>query len=194
MARSVPHASLNPAPWKNGGGSTTEIAIAPSGALLDNFDWRVSLATISQSGPFSLFPGIDRTLALVSGNGVTLEMEGARRFVLCARDPLIEFSGEATINAIVGDGVTTDFNVMTRRARCRHQFERRDISGNSVLVRRSGTTLLFLADGERLSANGATLGRFDALILGPEDAINWTLEASAPATLFIVDIISGGDL
>ena len=31
-------------PWKNGGGSTTELAIFPAGANLDNFVWRLSTA------------------------------------------------------------------------------------------------------------------------------------------------------
>ena len=63
MTLLIPYAGLEPAPWKNGGGSTTEIAIAPLGATVDKFDWRISLATIANSGPFSVFPGVDRTLA-----------------------------------------------------------------------------------------------------------------------------------
>ena len=59
MTQLIQYASLRPAPWKNGGGSTTEIAVWPNGAGLDEFDWRISLATITQSGPFSFFPGID---------------------------------------------------------------------------------------------------------------------------------------
>ena len=77
----------------------------------------------SQSGPFSVFAGIDRTLALVDGGGVLLDF-GGERFVLGENDPLIEFPGEAAVHATVTDGVTTDFNVMTRRGRCRHRLER----------------------------------------------------------------------
>ena len=61
MTQLIQYASLRPAPWKNGGGSTTEIAVAPPGAGFDSFDWRISLATISHSGPFSTFAGIDRS-------------------------------------------------------------------------------------------------------------------------------------
>ena len=32
-------------PWKNGGGETTEIAVFPSGAGLDDFEWRISMAS-----------------------------------------------------------------------------------------------------------------------------------------------------
>ncbi len=54
-------------PWKNGGGETVEIAIAPAGASLDAFDWRISMACVASSGPFSRLPGIDRTLAVLAG-------------------------------------------------------------------------------------------------------------------------------
>ena len=56
-------------PWKNGGGVTIEIAVSPSGSSLDTFDWRVSMATVIEPGPFSSFPGIDRTLCVLTGNG-----------------------------------------------------------------------------------------------------------------------------
>ena len=49
-------------PWKNGGGETAEIAVSPPGAALDDFDWRLSMARVETDGPFSAFPGIDRTL------------------------------------------------------------------------------------------------------------------------------------
>jgi environmental stress-induced protein Ves len=63
--------------WKNGGGSTTEIAVAPPGASLDDFDWRISMARVASDGPFSEFPGIDRTLAIVKGNGMSLAIANA---------------------------------------------------------------------------------------------------------------------
>ena len=45
-------AALAPVPWKNGGGSTREIACGPAGAGMDGFDWRASIATIAAPGPF----------------------------------------------------------------------------------------------------------------------------------------------
>eukprot|EP01042_Synura_sphagnicola_P007286 gene7286-9332_t len=33
-------------PWKNGGGTTTEMAVAPEGASLNDFDWRISMAHV----------------------------------------------------------------------------------------------------------------------------------------------------
>lgn len=190
MTQLIQYASLRPAPWKNGGGSTTEIAVSPPGAGLDEFDWRISLATIAQSGPFSCFPGIDRSLALVDGEGVLLDF-GDERFVLSPSEPLIEFAGEDAVHATVTGALTTDFNVMTRRGRCRHRLEPLVVRGRAELKRRSGTTLLFLADGESLTLSSAreriAMVRYDVVVMEAEEA--WTLEASL-ATVFVVDIIN----
>jgi environmental stress-induced protein Ves len=190
MTQLIQYASLLPAPWKNGAGSTTEIAVHPIGAGFDEFDWRISLATISQDGPFSVFPGIDRSLALVDGDGVLLDF-GDERFVLSPSEPLIEFAGEDAVHATVTGDLTTDFNVMTRRGRCRHRLEPCVVRGEEALKRRSGTTLVFLAEGESLTMSSAreriALVRYDVVVLDDADA--WMLEASL-ATVFVVDIIN----
>jgi len=190
MTQLIQYASLRSAPWKNGGGSTTEIAISPAGASLDEFDWRVSLATISQSGPFSSFPGIDRSLALVDGDGVLLDF-GNERFVLSPSEPLIEFAGEATVHATVSGQQTTDFNVMTRRGTCRHRLAPCAVKGKEALQRRSGTTLLFLAEGEGLTLSSAreriAMVRYDTVVMEAEE--DWTMEAQQ-ATVLVVDIIN----
>lgn len=194
MSKLIQYASLNATPWKNGGGSTTEIAIAPFGATFDNFDWRISLATISQSGPFSTFPGIDRTLTLVSGPGVVLDVGNERKVALSEREPLVAFPGETPVSATVSSGATTDFNVMTRRAACRHQLERRVVRDFSTLERRSDVTLVFLAEGESLYLRSPNeriaMVRYDAVVLDEDD--EWTLEGGH-ATVFIVDIIGNDD-
>ena len=63
--------------WKNGGGETAEIAVFPEGAGLDEFDWRISMARVEAGGPFSRFPGVDRTLSILEGEGMVLESRGA---------------------------------------------------------------------------------------------------------------------
>ncbi len=62
-------------PWKNGGGVTEEIAVYPSDAGFDDFAWRISMARVGQGGPFSRFPGVDRTLAVLEGR-MRLDVEG----------------------------------------------------------------------------------------------------------------------
>ena len=194
MTMLIPFASLVPVPWKNGGGSTTEIAIEPPGAQFHDFDWRISLATITNDGPFSLFPGVDRTLALVEGPGLTLEIDDRSRFVLGEEASIIEFPGESAINATLNGGTTIDFNVMTRRTVCHHKFGRRRLAGSSVFAPRGDRTVLFLAEGEALSvcSDDERIGlvRFDAIVFDTNTV--WHLEA-VEATVFIVDIFLGSD-
>jgi environmental stress-induced protein Ves len=189
MTKLIQYASLHATPWKNGGGSTTEITVFPPGATFDDFDWRISLATITQSGPFSVFPGIDRSLSLVDGAGVVLDVGNERRVALSEREPIVAFPGETEVFATVDCGTTTDFNVMTRRARSNHQLERRVVRDFSTLERRSETTIVFLAEGESLAlisgSERISMVRYDAAVLEKEDV--WTLEAGH-ATVFIVDI------
>ena len=45
------------------------------------FDWRVSLADVTADGPFSAFPGIDRTLTVVEGAGMDLVVDGEHHIV-----------------------------------------------------------------------------------------------------------------
>ena len=189
MTLLIPFASLESTTWKNGGGSTTEVVVSPVGASLDTFDWRISLATIATDGPFSIFPGIDRTLALVDGPGVLLDMGEEGKFALTHDDPIIEFPGEAAVGATLTGGQTTDFNVMTRRARCHHRLGRRLISGSSEFAPRGDVTILFLAEGDNLSVSSDSerigMVRYDAVIF--DTGTVWTLEASV-ATVFVVDI------
>src|SRR5919106_3860056 len=101
-------------PWKNGGGTTRDIAVSPPGASLEDFDWRLSLAQVDRDGPFSRFDNVDRTLVLLSG-AMTLH-EQDRSTELMPNSPF-SFAGERTIGAALAGGTTVDFNVMTRRGR-----------------------------------------------------------------------------
>ncbi|TAL97469.1 MAG: HutD family protein [Paraburkholderia sp.] len=102
-------------PWKNGGGVTREIAVAPEGAALDTFVWRVSVADVAQPGPFSRFAGIDRTLVLLAGAGMLLDDAEGHTHALTQPLDIARFTGEASIDARLVDGATRDFNLMVRR-------------------------------------------------------------------------------
>jgi environmental stress-induced protein Ves len=110
--------------WKNGGGSTTEIAVAPLGASLDDFDWRVSMARVASDGPFSEFAGIDRTLAIVKGKGLSLIVGDAAPVVLNTNSTPMRFAGDAPTTAQLLTGDIIDLNVMTRRDRFEHRLLR----------------------------------------------------------------------
>lgn len=102
-------------PWKNGGGHTWQIAAEPPGSDVGSFAWRVSVATIERDGPFSAFPGVERTLVLLSGQGVRLSGAGAPIELRVPFEP-VTFAGEAAIECALVDGPTRDFNLMVRRS------------------------------------------------------------------------------
>ncbi|CAH0446968.1 Protein Ves [Ralstonia syzygii subsp. syzygii] len=109
-------------PWKNGGGITTEIAIAPPGATLDAFDWRISTARVEAAGPFSHFAGIDRSLSVIAGGCLTLHRADGEAVTLAPGGASVCFAGEAEIHATL-DAPLSDFNVMTRRGAWAHQAD-----------------------------------------------------------------------
>ena len=114
-------ADLPATPWKNGGGSTREVACWPPGAGFDGFDWRVSIATIAASGPFSTFAGVDRVITLLDGDGVRLQGAGIDHRLAEPLAPFA-FSGDAAIDCTLLGGASSDFNVMTRRGRLRAEL------------------------------------------------------------------------
>jgi environmental stress-induced protein Ves len=112
--------ALVPMPWKNGGGVTREIACYPPGAGMEDFEWRISIATIAVDGPFSVFNGIDRVITLLQGAGMRLHSRDGR--IDHALDkPLMPFAfaGEASLDCSLLSGESQDFNVMTRREKLR---------------------------------------------------------------------------
>jgi uncharacterized protein len=102
-------------PWKDGGGLTRTIAVWPEGAGFDRFIWRVSVADVQESGRFSVFPGVDRTILLLEGEGMTLLLDDGDSLDL--QTPFVPrtFAGEAGIQARLTNGPVRDFNLMTRR-------------------------------------------------------------------------------
>lgn len=112
-------------PWKNGQGSTVELAIHPLGATLQSFDWRLSMADVAQDGDFSPFPGYDRSLMVASGRGMELNFASASAPQrLNGRGALAEFSGDWPTRCTLLDGPVRDFNVVSARGRVQHQCER----------------------------------------------------------------------
>jgi environmental stress-induced protein Ves len=73
----IRRSSFTALPWRNGGGITHEaIRVPPTG---DAFLWRVSVAQIDSSGPFSDFAGYDRKMVLLRGRGIALEFGSGER-------------------------------------------------------------------------------------------------------------------
>ena len=173
-------------PWKNGGGETAEIAAAPAGADFAAMDWRLSMASVAADGPFSPFPGIDRTLCVLTG-ALGLEIgAGARVDLTEASDPF-PFSGDVPVRGIVSRGPVTDLNVMTRRDRLRHQVRRIAIDSTVSLAVPPGTVIVFCHRGTVTLSDGLALQPLDTAVgAAPDGPLD--IQALVPATIFLITI------
>jgi len=168
-------------PWKNGGGTTQEVVSFPPGAGLDDFDWRVSIATIAIGGPFSVFHGVDRTIMLLEGDGVRLQSADFDHRLDAPHQPFA-FDGDAAVECSVLGGLSTDFNLMVRRAR--GEATLRVISEMAVLGR-SAHGLLMTLDGQ-WRVGGGTLKQGQG-VWWTDEPQTWTVKpASRGARLAVV--------
>lgn len=115
----VEHDSFRRMRWRNGGGSTLELYVERHVDYADPV-LRVSVADVNEDGPFSVFPGYDRTLTLISGHGMTLKYDEQSEDVLGYRFASASFEGEIQTHSLLHDGATQDFNVFTLRKHYTH--------------------------------------------------------------------------
>ena len=101
-------------PWKNGEGSTCQLYKIPDPNDESLFLFRLSIATVSKSGSFSLFPGIERLIMILDGNGIKLDLPSGD-ITLTKNSKPLAFSGDAAVYAELLDGFVLDFNVMVAR-------------------------------------------------------------------------------
>ena len=148
-------------PWKNGGGVTREVCVSPAGAGMAAFDWRISMAEVTQAGPFSSFDTIDRHLTVLGGR---LELAFDDRTAVLGSGDSLAFAGEATCHGTPLDGPVTDLNVMTRRGRVTASVRR--VSGE-VAVTAATAFLIDLAslDALHLDNESVVTAQFPSLLI-----------------------------
>jgi environmental stress-induced protein Ves len=151
-------------PWKNGGGVTREVAVFPPGAAMDAFEWRISLAEIAADGAFSTFPGIDRVLTVIEGQGLMLDVDG-RLLALDAASPPLAFAGDAEVSARLTDGPIRDLNLMVRRGVWRARTRRLTVAGAAEVAAKGAVTLVLTLDALRIVRPGSVID------LAPMDAV-----------------------
>lgn len=174
-------------PWKNGLGVTREIAVYPPGAGLDEFDWRISMATVDTGGPFSSFPGVDRILTVLEGR-LSLKVDGGAPIELGPDSPPLAFPGDISVEADLLSGPVTDLNVMTRRGRMRATLEPLYIDRPLQIAASPTTIILARGVGVDLVHQGRRhpLAMDDAVMFDQAASEAIQLEPRQPLTMFIV--------
>lgn len=129
-------------PWKNGGGFTRQLFAWP-----DDKNWLVgiSMANVSQDGPFSPWPGVTRYLAILDGEGVKLTFTDSI-INLQRHDPALIFPGEAMPDCQLLSGAVRDFNIMVREGEAGMQRVKSAVGWLPPTQAQAG--LFTLCDGE----------------------------------------------
>jgi len=179
--------ALPASPWKNGGGSTRTIAVFPPEAGFDDFDWRVSIADVASSGEFSRFPGVDRTILLLDGEGMLLHFDGGSVALTTLHEPL-PFSGDDLVRSELINGSTRDFNVMTRRGRAKADVK----VVQSEVQLAADAAVFFCPRGAFRSASADLEAGWAFLVDRPEQEISFKPQ-TADAVMIAVLIKTLGD-
>ena len=128
--------------WRNGAGETREICCFPPATR--EFNWRASIASISSSGEFTVIPKIDRVITMLEGGELVLDGGNAFRHTLKRYQPFA-FSGEQPVKAELTQGMSLDFNIMTRRDRCKARVR---VADRTFKTRPSQGGVIFVLSGE----------------------------------------------
>ncbi len=185
--------------WRNGLGWTREIVkecgcgvsgqSAQRGACsCEGFAYRLSIAEIDNDCAFSTFPGCDRVLMLLSGNGIELDFDDGTHEVVAPPHGRIAFVGERGVQCRLLDGPTTDFNAMVRRDRCTMQVYHRPLVGSMVFFAEADALwAIHLIGGHAKLKSGA-----QSVLLNAGDTALLDTGASDVAARSILD--GGGDV
>lgn len=127
-SRVIPAHDYHRERWRNGLGWTREILRLDTPGT-DGWDLRLSIAEIERDAAFSAFPGVDRELVLLRGNGLRLRFDDGRVETLLPPHQRLRFAGEAVLQGELLDGLTHDFNAMWRREALQVELLHRPLVG-----------------------------------------------------------------
>ena len=107
--RLVPATALSTQAWANGAGSTTVLASGPDET---NWQWRLSIADITQDCAFSAYPDTRRQFVALDAP-LRLRFDDQREIALL-RLSVTHFNGADAPHAMLTEGATRAFNLMLR--------------------------------------------------------------------------------
>lgn len=185
LSRVIPANEYRRERWRNQLGWTREICKAPD---RDDWDWRLSIAEIERDAAFSAFPGIDRELVLLSGNGLRLRFDDGQLHELQPPHDKLRFAGERGVTGELIDGPTHDFNLMWRRDRVVADLWHRPLVGPMVIFAEPGTTwAVYLIAGQAQFADASGLPPLaagdTAILVAGEQRLRHVLDGGGEALL-----------
>jgi environmental stress-induced protein Ves len=154
----VEYHSISPTPWKNGRGVTRNLFddATESGA----WTWRVSIAEITGTQPYSPYPGVRRGQVALGPGAVDLRIDD--REVLLDPEGIVVFDGEAEVTATPREAGFLDLNVMTRRDTWESDVSRVEDPG---VIDAGDEFVVLVTLGDSALVDGTPLARLDGVKL-----------------------------
>jgi environmental stress-induced protein Ves len=178
---------FRPQPWKNGAGMATELAAHREGPGLV---WRLSLADVARSGPFSDYGGYERTIMLIDGRGMELAFAGGSRFMLSEPYRPFVFDGAAGTTCRLLDGPVKDINLIVDRARCRATCKILDGTESSAIGIEAPWVLVYALGGAvRIKGPGIDCTLCGGELLRIDDADRCLLAIDGPGATPIAAVM-----
>jgi len=158
------------------GGTTSQLAIAPAGAVYADrdFDWRLSSAEVNdEKSTFTPLPDYHRFLTTRKGS-LRMRHDGGDWYSVGEGD-VAEFEGASLTES---EGKVTDYNLMVRKGRIEGSMDTEFLEDGETLfmdaIKKSEVTAIYLSKGGHISVfcdgkKAAELGEGDLLIFEEDD-------------------------
>ncbi len=144
------------------------------------------MALVGSDGPFSSFPGIDRQLLVLRGDGLALTIPGGGEIILDCDSAPFAFTGDIPITSRRLGSDVTDFNVMTRRGAFDQSLRCVSLApGETILGEHEMTLLIPLIDDLPFAGDQSSgvLAPLDAIVLEKGELIRSALKVPASCLL-----------
>ena len=162
--------------------------VSPERAGPDDFAWRLS-THVQGVSPFSVYPGIDRSIAVLAGDGLALELPGGLERRLGPGDSPIAFAGEWYVIGRSLGGPSLDANIMTRRGTHSHSMKW-TVQHRDAMLRPGFASGLYIPIEPACISYDSDALRMDALDtlwLSPGEGA--TLRSSRPTPLLVLECL-----
>src|SRR5262249_38485723 len=149
------------------------------------------------SGPFSAFPGYERTIMVIAGRGMELGFGGRPGRRLDRPFEPFVFSGDAAVDCRLLDGPIRDFNLMVERSSLRSHLAVVALDGSPRPLALAATeTIIHCLNGtiDLARLDGASIGTLQencTAILGPAGGGRENVQLSAAggrATAAVIEL------
>ncbi|MBQ0534856.1 MULTISPECIES: HutD/Ves family protein [Providencia] len=177
-------------PWKNGQGSTLELARS-HGEGLDDFDWRVSIADVKTAGAFSFFQNRQRIIGVLEGEGLILHVDKNSAVTLQQKE-FFAFNGDSEVYAELIQGAIRDFNVIynPEKYQARLQWVNTELINSWV----SGASEILIFNiapslGMKINSDSFYLKPFETLLVKENrEVLQFTIEQNIENDFCIIEL------